>query len=1586
MRDHMNVVLNFHKGDQMSAKLLLELLLVVDEGIDCTYYLQYGDSTSTIKISDTLTKFLSRKNAHFSNELPNITIPQEMISNDPNSLKYEGNHRIRSTTFKMSMLGWNLCVFKYIYALDSFLMIEPDCCILKQNWLREIYEDYRNYSGPIFGHLKRGKIRGEYMPTHWAGCSIYNSEELRNLPLERYFYERYENPWWRYRNEKDTEMANNCFLGPAFSGYDITYDYFLFGLYWREKTGTNDPFHWPINDIEDEQHLIFCDFKTKLSADEIFDKFADRLPLMHGIKSDEIRHRMIKHFSMRGSVDRSLPLSGPEDSPIPKSNDVSLNIGDLKNIFSGRRCFIIGNGPSLRKTDMRLLKDEYTIGTNRIYLNYENMGFEPTFYGSVNPNVLEQFAEEIDCVNSVKFVRSESRKYLKNTWNTFFIDSIPTIGFNENFESLSWHEGWTVTFCAMQVAFYLGFGTVILVGVDHYFKEAGEPNKLVTAKGDDPNHFHPSYFGKDIKWQYPDMKRSEQSYRIAKEVFEKDGRRILDATIGGKLQVFPKVDYLSLFDKQERGSGSGVSAVERESPIVSIIMPVLNAATFIGKAVESVQTQSFTEWELIIIDDGSTDNSREIVQSIMTKDSRIRLLGSAGKGVSDARNTGLDTARGELITFLDADDSMYPDALKRRVEALERHHDWNLVHCVTEIVDANSKKLGWQLGRQKEVSFKDMSGNSCHINSLLARAEVFKSARFETGLCGEDWLFLSDILRSGEVSHRVDNCSVAYVIRRDSTVLGDYLRYQNEVLKVLDMIYSPVRKNLPAAPEFAQGLSWPPKETIALYRRIGCLTWLLLEQRANDVAAVLSEFSAQALSALSRGEIRNQIIYPAMRFYACRQEELPARLHKDKASILRLISQTGIEKTFPQYADEFKSLMGKASTNELESMQVSDNIVGPFQRSAHAHIDESALIAALLVGQTKTGVMIDVGAMGGDTLSRFYHAGWRVFAFEPDPTNRKELEIRFGHNPNLTIDGRAVADRIAENMPFYSSPESLGISSLHPFHKNHKETCTVSTTTIADFVREKDLHYIDYLKIDAEGYDLLILKGVPWDIIKPNVILCEFEDSKTRSLGYTMHDMARYLTERGYKVLVSEWHPVIHYGIRHDWHRLVPYPCELNDPNAWGNLVAFRDQPDLQEIATIARRIVKVDKIAPRGGARLTSLRDRELYQRLVGYLKIHYPPIITIGRFVKWSLATLKNTLLGVGGIAVLVTAGLYIAGALIEPARWYLVGIASALLLLCGGLLVLFYARFILNRFISDQRQAIQSVRDQSIRDRAQLQATLDELKKTLAGLKKEISDSKDTMAKMNVGNFSLFQGFNRRLTKEDLKHFAGEWAPKLGLDLDARALAYIAHRICLAEDTCVGRLGGHIETMLLRVMVARSVKEPNLEVLEIGTLFGIGVAMIHEYCRGFFNNVHITVIDPLSGYYGRDNLDVIIKMPVTRDIFVGNMQRMNIPEADYTIIEKLSTEDEAIEQASKRRYNVLIIDGDHSYSGVKHDFDNYRHLVKRGGYIVFDDYNKPDWPEVKDFVDKEVVGLPELEFVGADVYTAVFRAISTQDSVRP
>jgi hypothetical protein len=99
----------------------------------------------------------------------------------------------------------------------------------------------------------------------------------------------------------------------------------------------------------------------------------------------------------------------------------------------------------------------------------------------------------------------------------------------------------------MQLAWFMGFATVILIGVDHDFATKGEPGKVVVSAGDDPNHFDPRYFGKGFRWELPNLPTSEQAYRIARDHFEAHGRRVLDATVGGKLEVFDKVAYESLF-------------------------------------------------------------------------------------------------------------------------------------------------------------------------------------------------------------------------------------------------------------------------------------------------------------------------------------------------------------------------------------------------------------------------------------------------------------------------------------------------------------------------------------------------------------------------------------------------------------------------------------------------------------------------------------------------------------------------------------------------------------------------------------------------------------------------------------------------------------------------------------------------------------------------------------------------------------------------------------------------------------------------------------------------------------------------------
>jgi hypothetical protein len=215
---------------------------------------------------------------------------------------------------------------------------------------------------------------------------------------------------------------------------------------------------------------------------------------------------------------------------------------------SGERCFILGNGPSLRQTDLKLLRNEATFGLNRIYMLFDEIGFSTTYYVAINTLVIEQFADEIKKLTMPKFITWRGRHWMADDEKAIFLDTDYTLPATFATDASGRiFEGSTVTYVALQLAYYLGFQEVILVGVDHHFSTQGPANVTVVSQGDDPDHFSPGYFAKGFRWQLPDLEASENAYRLALEAFQGAGRRVVDATIGGNLQVFPKVDYSSLF-------------------------------------------------------------------------------------------------------------------------------------------------------------------------------------------------------------------------------------------------------------------------------------------------------------------------------------------------------------------------------------------------------------------------------------------------------------------------------------------------------------------------------------------------------------------------------------------------------------------------------------------------------------------------------------------------------------------------------------------------------------------------------------------------------------------------------------------------------------------------------------------------------------------------------------------------------------------------------------------------------------------------------------------------------------------------------
>lgn len=243
---------------------------------------------------------------------------------------------------------------------------------------------------------------------------------------------------------------------------------------------------------------------------------------------------------------RGLPVTGNE-----------RRLKQLKNAHRGERAFVIGNGPSLNQMDLRLLKDEITFGVNAIYLNYEKMGFSPTYYVVEDVFVAEDRADEINELQEpIKFFGNYLRYCLEDTQNTLWMnirvnydeyDDFPN--FSRNAARMLWVGG-TVSYLSLQLAYFMGFSEVYLVGFDHSYQipaDARVNGGKILSTSDDPNHFDPSYFGKGYRWHDPNVARMEKSLLKARKEFQLAGRKIFNATAGGNLEVFERVDYLSLF-------------------------------------------------------------------------------------------------------------------------------------------------------------------------------------------------------------------------------------------------------------------------------------------------------------------------------------------------------------------------------------------------------------------------------------------------------------------------------------------------------------------------------------------------------------------------------------------------------------------------------------------------------------------------------------------------------------------------------------------------------------------------------------------------------------------------------------------------------------------------------------------------------------------------------------------------------------------------------------------------------------------------------------------------------------------------------
>jgi len=230
----------------------------------------------------------------------------------------------------------------------------------------------------------------------------------------------------------------------------------------------------------------------------------------------------------------------------------------LKGRYAGRRVFLVGNGPSLNRTPLHLLKGECTMCFNRFSLMFERLSWRPSFYATTDDRVLADIAPELNAVvpqvelaffpdlhpYNVDFRdRILARDNVYWLWldRLGFSDDLPYCGMNK-----------TVANVALQVLAYLGFREIYLLGVDMDYREhvsAARHNARdwTATRDDDPNHFDPRYFGVGRQYHHPRMDETLAKFREAKDFFDARGVYIANAGVGGKLEVFPRAEFRSLF-------------------------------------------------------------------------------------------------------------------------------------------------------------------------------------------------------------------------------------------------------------------------------------------------------------------------------------------------------------------------------------------------------------------------------------------------------------------------------------------------------------------------------------------------------------------------------------------------------------------------------------------------------------------------------------------------------------------------------------------------------------------------------------------------------------------------------------------------------------------------------------------------------------------------------------------------------------------------------------------------------------------------------------------------------------------------------
>ena len=230
---------------------------------------------------------------------------------------------------------------------------------------------------------------------------------------------------------------------------------------------------------------------------------------------------------------------------------------------------------------------------------------------------------------------------------------------------------------------------------------------------------------------------------------------------------------------------------------ISVIIPAYNQAAYLAEAIQSVYSQTYKDWELVVVDDGSTDDTPQVLAGL--RDSRLSIVRQANKGVSAARNTGIRLSSAPLVTFLDADDVFLPDKLEALREYLSDHPDVGLVVGGKQNIDSSGRTYEEKASTLTRLDFPELLlANDIPLGGVMIRRESLERVGgFDESMHScEDWDLWLRLVVAGYKLSRVKQVVVAYRIH-SGQVTGDATAMRIDTVGLWEKFF-----NLPNLPSY----------------------------------------------------------------------------------------------------------------------------------------------------------------------------------------------------------------------------------------------------------------------------------------------------------------------------------------------------------------------------------------------------------------------------------------------------------------------------------------------------------------------------------------------------------------------------------------------------------------------------------------------------------------------------------------------------------------------------------------------------------------------------------------------------------------